>query len=405
MTSRTTPSGRPTAASATRNRMPALPRTSRASSTSSSTTRRSALTVMRCVTWISSSTRPSTTSPSRGTHQKASSGRRMRSGCRRSSQALSIAARRRKRLIWSGCRPRSRSGGKAKGAQQLQLGDLGQQALQPDPARDRRPAARTAVPSPSSASSASSRPRVPASRRSATRRKAASSCAARAERRMRSSRYAPGRVTRSRANQASISSSSTAAAGSRGSSSSTSQRRSAASAASSKAATARWSRISAAMPPPGAARPVVAVERVGADADLGGEAPDHRRARSASSSGNGRTDASRRVARPSRACRRRAGRPAAPSRWAQASSARRARPPTTAAASPPPPPRLQTGAYGPDADLVTSDGQNAQLRGHWASSSTSVPTNSPCASGSTRKKALRSAISRRASRRWPSPSP
>lgn len=77
---------------------------------------------------------------------------------------------------------------------------------------------------------------------SATRWSVASSCAARAERRRRSSRYAPGRPTRSRANQPLSSLSSTGGAGSRDSRSSESQLRNFASVASSNAAIARWSR-------------------------------------------------------------------------------------------------------------------------------------------------------------------
>ena len=46
--------------------MPALPRTRVASASSSSITRFSALTVMRCVIWIRSSISPSTISASRG---------------------------------------------------------------------------------------------------------------------------------------------------------------------------------------------------------------------------------------------------------------------------------------------------------------------------------------------------
>jgi hypothetical protein len=102
ITSRTTLSGASVTADATLNRMPALPRTVRASSISSATTLRSALTVIRWVMAMSNSTSPSTISASRGSTQAASSGNRMRVGCRRSSHALSTAARRRSRLAASG---------------------------------------------------------------------------------------------------------------------------------------------------------------------------------------------------------------------------------------------------------------------------------------------------------------
>jgi hypothetical protein len=40
----------------------------------------------------------------------------------------------------------------------------------------------------------------------------------------------------------------------------------------------------------------------------------------------------------------------------------------------PTPSSLGTGGYGLEADLVISDGQNAQLRGHWASTWVDVGT-------------------------------
>ena len=174
---------------------------------------------------------------------------------------------------------------------------------------------------------------MPASRRSATRCSAASSWAARAERRMRSSRQAPGRPTRSRANQPPSLRLQRRRHRLARQHSSASQRRNRASAASSKAATARWSRMSQRCRRPRAARPVVAVERVRTRPRSGRQVPDHRRrdlgllvGKAAVLAPVGELDRKPSLPAPVRSA-------SSASPRAPASSARPARPPTTAAAS------------------------------------------------------------------------
>ena len=122
-----------------------------------------------------------------------------------------------------------------------------------------------------------------------------------------------------------------------------------------------------AVPAPGAAGPVVAVERVGADADLGGQVPDHRRGEvglvvgkaavlapvgelrgQAELAGVGQVGQQRQVLG--------AERPAL---------AKLVRRPLPLHRRRPHPVPGQAG-YGSGTASVTLLGQNAQLRGHWA---------------------------------------